>query len=155
MTDVITHTRIVPQEIMSAASPLPRLTTGELEIVSTLWNADPATISEVHVALGRPVGYTTVQTRLNRLVEKGVVSKSDDRPARYSALFNPEDVSRRDLDVLVRRVNGGKVVPLVAYLVRDRQLTPQEIADLRQLVDEAERQSRRSTPRGRLAGGKS
>src|SRR5690349_8899237 len=108
---------------MSAVPNPPRLTTGELEIVSALWRAGPATISETHVALGRPVGYTTVQTRLNRLVEKGVVSKSDERPARYRAMFSPEEVSRRDLDVLVRRVNDGQVVPLVACLVRERSLT--------------------------------
>ena len=138
---------------MSSASNLPRLTSGELEIVSALWHAGPATISDVHVALGRPVGYTTVQTRLNRLVEKGVVSKSDDRPARYRAMFSPEEVSRRDLDVLVRRVNQGQVVPLVAYLVRERSLTSEEIQDLRQLIDEAERQSRRNKAAERRKGG--
>lgn len=140
---------------MPAEPPVPRLTSRELEIVSALWKAGSASISEVHVALGRPVGYTTVQTRLNRLVEKGVISRSDERPARYQALFDPEDVSRRDLDVLVRRVNGGQVVPLVAYLVRDRRLTADEIAELRQLVDEAEQQSRSGAPRGRTSGGKS
>src|SRR5262245_23956077 len=137
---------------MTSASNLPRLTNGELEIVSALWNAGPATISDVHVALGRPVGYTTVQTRLNRLVEKGVVSKSDDRPARYRAMFSPEEVSRHDLDVLVRRVNQGQVVPLVACLVRDRNLTAAEIEDLRQLIDEAERQSRQNKPAQRRKG---
>ena len=138
---------------MGSVSKLPRLTSGELEIVSALWHAGPATISDVHVALGRPVGYTTVQTRLNRLVEKGVVSKSDDRPARYQARFSPEEVSRRDLDVLVRRVNQGQVVPLVAYLVRERSLTAEEIQDLRQLIDEAERLSRQSKAVERRKGG--
>jgi predicted transcriptional regulator len=129
------------------------LTTGELEIVAALWHAGPATISDVHVALGRPVGYTTVQTRLNRLVEKGVVSKSEDRPARYRAMFSPEQVSRHDLDVLVRRVNQGQVVPLVAYLVRERSLTAAEIDDLRRLIDEAERQSRQNKSAQRRRGG--
>ena len=117
---------------------VPRLTSGELHILEALWRAGPGTISEVHVALGQPIGYTTVQTRLNRLVAKGVVLKSDERPAHYRAAFGPEEVSRHDLEILVRRVNGGQVVPLVAYLVRDRTLTRDEINDLRQLIDEAE-----------------
>jgi predicted transcriptional regulator len=71
------------------------------------------------------------------------VTKSDERPAHYQAGFGPEEVSRRDLEVLVRRVNRGEVVPLVAYLVRDRTLTRDEIEDLRRLIDEAERQARR------------
>jgi len=127
---------------MSKTSP-PRLTSGELEILAALWHTGPATISEVHAALGQPIGYTTVQTRLNRLVSKGVVAKSDERPAHYRAGFGPEEVSRRDLEVLVRRVNQGEVVPLVAYLVRERTLSRDEIDDLRRLIDEAERQARR------------
>ena len=123
--------------------PPPRLTSGELEILAALWRTGPATISEVHAALGQPIGYTTVQTRLNRLVSKRVVAKSDERPAHYRAGFGPEEVSRQDLEVLVRRVNRGEVVPLVAYLVRDRTLSCDEIDDLRRLIDEAELQARR------------
>jgi predicted transcriptional regulator len=129
----------------------PRLTSGELEILTALWRAGPGTISAVHAALGQPIGYTTVQTRLNRLVTKGVVTKSDERPAHYRAALGPEEVSRHDLEVLVRRVNRGQVVPLVAYLVRDRTLTRDEISDLRRLIDEAELQARREN---RSAGGK-
>ena len=103
----------------------------------------------MHTALGQPIGYTTVQTRLNRLVTKGVVTKSEERPARYQAAFGPEEVSRHDLEVLVRRVNRGQVVPLVAYLVRDRTLTRDEIDDLRRLIDEAELQARRENRRVR------
>jgi len=135
---------------MDKARP-PRLTSGELEILAALWRTGPGTISEVHAALGQPIGYTTVQTRLNRLVAKEVVTKSDERPAHYQAAFGPEEVSRHDLEVLVRRVNSGQVVPLVAYLVRERTLTRDEISDLRRLIDEAELQARRKnrTDRGK------
>jgi predicted transcriptional regulator len=57
------------------------------------------------------------------------------------------------LEVLVRRVNQGEVVPLVAYLVRDRTLTRNEIDDLRKLIDEAERQARRESPPARAMEG--
>jgi predicted transcriptional regulator len=120
-----------------------RLAAGEIEILEMLWRRQPVSIAEAHEALGQRVGYTTVQTRLNRLVEKGIVSRSADRPARYSAAIGPADVSRRDLDVLVDRVNAGRVVPLVAQLVRGRTLSDAEIRELKQLIDEAERQSRR------------
>ena len=42
---------------------------------------------EAHQALGRPIGYTTMQTRLNRLVVKGVVTRLEERPARYAAVL--------------------------------------------------------------------
>src|SRR3990172_7212496 len=85
-----------------------RLTAGEIEILEMLWHARSATISEAHDALSRKVGYTTVQTRLNRLVEKGLVKKAGSHPASYRAVIQPEDVSRDDLNVLVDCVTGGR-----------------------------------------------
>jgi predicted transcriptional regulator len=120
-----------------------------MEILQMLWREGGVTISEAHRALDRPVGYTTVQTRLNRLVAKAVVTRSKDRPAKYQAAIAPEDVSAWDLDLLVERVSGGRVVPLVAHLVKDRTLSPQEILDLRRLLDEAERISKRDKPKGK------
>jgi Penicillinase repressor len=39
------------------------------------------------------VSYPTMQTRLNRLVEKGLVSRSEDRPARYRAAASRDQIS--------------------------------------------------------------
>ena len=116
----------------------PRLAAGEMEILQMLWRQPSVTILEAQRALDREVGYTTVQTRLNHLVAKGVVKRTDTRPAKYRAAVTPEAVSARHLDLLLERVSGGSVVPLVAHLVRDRTLSPDEVRQLRQLVDEAE-----------------
>jgi predicted transcriptional regulator len=119
-----------------------RLSPGEMEILQMLWREGPVALSEAQTGLGRAIGYTTVQTRLNRLVEKGIVARTADRPARYRAAVAPEEVSARHLDLLVERVSGGSVVPLVAHLVRDRLLSSEEIAELKQLIAEAERSAR-------------
>jgi BlaI family transcriptional regulator, penicillinase repressor len=121
----------------------PRLSAGEMEILQMLWREGPVALSEAQAGLGRDIGYTTVQTRLNRLVDKGVVTRTADRPARYAAAIAPEEVSGRHLDLLVERVSGGSVVPLVAHLVRDRALSPGDIAELKQLIADAERQGRK------------
>ena len=115
-----------------------RLGVGEIEILEMLWRKQPVTISQAQAALARQVGYTTVQTRLNRLVTKRLVKRSKTRPALYRSAIQPDDVSRDDLDVLVERVHGGQVVPLVAHLVRDRSLSATDIDELRRLIDEAE-----------------
>jgi predicted transcriptional regulator len=116
-----------------------RLVPGELEMLQMLWREGGVTILEAQQALGLPIGYTTVQTKLNRLVKKGVVEKSRQRPARYRASVTPEDVSQEDLDLLVERVSQGKVVPLVAHLVNRKDLDPSEISELKRLISEAER----------------
>ena len=123
-----------------------RLSAGEMEILQMLWREGGVTILEAQQALDRQIGYTTVQTRLNRLVAKGAVTRTRTRPAKYQPAVAPEDVSAGHLDLLVERVSGGSVVPLVAHLVKDRNLSPAEIDQLRRLIDEAARASRDDEP---------
>jgi predicted transcriptional regulator len=120
----------------------PRLSAGELEIMHMLWRRGPLTLSEAQTALGRKIGYTTIQTRLNRLVDKRVVARAAERPARYSAAVEPAEITAGHLALLVERVSGGSVVPLVAHLVRDWNLTGDEIAELKKLIAEAERHTK-------------
>jgi BlaI family penicillinase repressor len=116
-----------------------RLAAGELEFLQMLWREGSVTIREAQIALALSIGYTTVQTRLERLVKKCVASKSRTRPAKYSAAVSQEEVRGTDLDLLVERVGEGRVVPLVAHLVSHESVTPKELAELKALVAKAER----------------
>lgn len=118
-----------------------RLGAGELELLEVLWTKGPVTISEAQAGLTRSQGYTTVQTRLDRLVAKGVASRTKSRPSRYSAAVTQEQVSHDDLRILIRRVTHGKVVPLIAHLVNDRPLTTEEAEQIRRLIDAAEQRA--------------
>src|SRR5215213_6435429 len=113
---------------MPKKQPRP-LAAGELEILQVLWASEGLTLSEAHQAMlrsGRELGYTTVQTRLERLVEKKLVAKNKQRPAVYSANVAPEEVRANMVDSLLGRIAG--VVPLFAHLVQDPSLSA---ADLR------------------------
>ena len=111
-----------------------------------LWEHGSLTLSEAHEKVGRPIGYTTIQTRLNRLVEKGLATRTDERPARYSAAISRQDVSANHLELLVDRVTQGSVVPLVAHLVDDRSLTKEEVRELKRIIRDAERRLKEDTP---------
>jgi predicted transcriptional regulator len=119
------------------------LAAGELELLQMLWREESVTILQAQQALGLPIGYTTVQTRLNRLVKKRVAKKSTGRPAKYSAAVSADEVQCGDLDVLVDRVSGGRVTPLVAHLLDRHDLTAEELMELKELVAQAEKKSRR------------
>lgn len=117
-----------------------RFTAAEISVLRVLWDRQPATLAEAHEELcrrGPKIGYTTAQTRLERLVEKGVVAKSSDRPARYRATVEPEEVSRPLLDLLLERVSGA--LPLFAHLIQDRSLTKADLAEMKRLIAQAER----------------
>lgn len=134
---------------MSKRRPPPRLSPGEMEILEMLWREGPVSLSGAQAGLARKIGYTTIQTRLNRLVDKKLVARSTERPAQYTALVRPEEVSAGHLALLVERTTGGSVVPLIAHLVRDWKLSPEEITELKQLIADAERQSKSSRNEGR------
>ena len=117
----------------------PRLTASEMELMEMLWRENGVSILEAQKALGLPIGYTTVQTRLNRLVKKGVARKTAGRPAEYYASLTKGEVREADLELLVSRVSNGLVTPLVAHLVCRDSVSKEEIAELKRLVAEAEK----------------
>lgn len=130
-------------------APKRRLAAGDAQLLELLWQRGPLTLQQVHQSLSH-LGYTTVQTRLNRLAAKGLARRGDERPARYEAAIPREDVQARELTWLVERFTQGQVIPLVAELVRDRRLSPAEIDELRRLIDEAEKNAKTPNPkRGR------
>ena len=114
-----------------------KLSEGEMELLQLLWRLGPSSLSVVHQNYGRTIGYTTIQTRLNRMVVKGVVAKSDDYPTLYSAVVETEDASARYFEI-IRSVCGDNIAPLVSHLAKGRRLSPQEIAMLKQVIAEHE-----------------
>lgn len=121
---------------------------GELEIMAMLWREGPLTLAEAHqrfAEYGRPVSYPTMQTRLNRLAAKGMVQRSNDRPALYVAAISVEKVGAEHLDRWLLTTRQETVVPLVAHLISERPLSEREIVELKQLLDEAERLEKAQT----------
>jgi BlaI family penicillinase repressor len=136
---------------MSKQAAAPRFSPGELEIMSMLWAQGPLSLAEAHRCFGRfgrAVGYTTMQTRLNRLVDKGAVRRSRQRPARYEAAVKPEEVGARLIDVLLDKLSPDSVVPLVAHLISGRPLSSEEISKLKRLIAEAEASSKTGRGKG-------
>ncbi|MCY2962749.1 MAG: BlaI/MecI/CopY family transcriptional regulator [Planctomycetota bacterium] len=122
-------------------SPRSNPSEGDLELLNLLWEHGALSLSEVHERLGRDVGYTTVQTRLNRLCEKGLAekTKSGRQPTHYAALVEPAAVRETQVDQFIERVAPGSVVPLVAHLVQGTSLTREELSELKKLIRDAER----------------
>lgn len=121
-----------------------RVSPGEMELLSLLWAEGPLTLREAHRrfgAYGKPARYPTIQTRLNRLVEKGLAARSEERPAAYRAAVTRDQVGLGHLRELVAKLTGGDVVPLVARLLGEQRLTPRQIQELQALLAEARRKS--------------
>jgi BlaI family penicillinase repressor len=129
------------------------LPAAELEVLKTLWDGGPATVRQVMNRLhrrGRKVAYTTVLTFLTRLEQRGFV-KSDKSGMAY--VYQPkvtrEKVSKSRLRSLLEELYDGAAAPLVLQLVKDEQLSREDIDELQQLINRLDGKSRQVRKKSR------
>ncbi len=121
--------------------PRPGLSKAELEVARIVWELKSASVRQVHDAMpdGRRVDFTTVQTYLRRLEEKGYLNvRLENRSRIYSPRVKPHTVIRETVDDLVERLFGGDAMPLVKHLVEEKSFSPEEVDQLRQLLGRLE-----------------
>ena len=89
------------------------------------------------------MAYTTAQTLLTRLEQKGYVrSNKSDFAFVYRAKVTRNRVTQSRLKTLMSQLYDGAAGPLVLQLVRSEQLTAAEIDELHKLVDGLDRESK-------------
>jgi BlaI family transcriptional regulator, penicillinase repressor len=116
-----------------------RLTPLETEIMNVLWEISPATVQTVQRRLGRELAYTTVQTMLNVLVRKKKARRTlKDRAYYYRPAVKRDQVAGSAVKDLIDRLFGGSAESLVMSLVESRQLTPEKLARLQQMLEDRE-----------------
>jgi predicted transcriptional regulator len=122
----------------------------ELEVLRALWIEGPATVRAVMEHLhqrGRKVAYTTVQTMLGRLEQKGFARSDRSGVAYvYRAKVSRERFSRSRLRTLLDQLYDGAAGPLALQLIRSERLTPQEIDELRRLIERLDTGSKGQRP---------
>lgn len=115
----------------------PRLTEAELEIMNVLWDRREATVHEVIEGLGDGRAYTTVSTLVRILEQKGhVTSRKDGRRHLYAPAVPREAVEAATVRDLVQRVFGGSPGSLVRRLLEAEDVTKEDLAEIRRLLDE-------------------
>jgi predicted transcriptional regulator len=125
-----------------AKSDPPRPTAAELEILRALWSLGPSTVREVYDRLNhtKPTGYTTVLKLMQIMAEKGLVARNEQQRAHvYEAACRQEDTQRQLVGDLVERAFGGSATQLVMQALAAKRATPEELAEIRRILDEFER----------------
>jgi predicted transcriptional regulator len=113
-------------------------TDGELEILRVFWTRGPSSLAEVCDALrqGRDVATTTVATMLRVMFDKGLVRrKRSGRGHQWSAAVTQEAAARSMVGKIVDGIFEGSASRLVAHLVEAGQLSAEELAELRELIN--------------------
>jgi BlaI family transcriptional regulator, penicillinase repressor len=125
-----------------AKSDPPRPTAAELEILRVLWSHGLSTVREVHERLNqtKPTGYTTVLKLMQIMADKGLVVRNEEQRAHvYQAVCPREDTQRQLVGDLVERAFGGSATQLVMQALAAKRATPEELAEIRRILDEFER----------------
>jgi len=104
-----------------------RLSRFELQVMEVLWRTGEVSVREVHEALPKDPAYTTVQTIVQRLEQKGAVRRT--RKVGNALMFAPaitrKAVHRRLIDELLDLVGGSQ--PLLAHLVDSGKLSVDDL----------------------------
>jgi len=121
----------------------PQPTPAELDLLRALWTRGPSTVRELHAAVDRDIGYTTVLKLLQIMTEKGLVTRDESaRRHVYVAAVSEDATQRRLVADLLDRAFGGSRLDLVMQALSATPTTRDELRQIRALLDSLPGESR-------------
>jgi predicted transcriptional regulator len=117
--------------------PEPAFTQRELDIMSILWRRGSATVAEVRDELSDDLAYTSVLSALQTLEEKGYIDHSaEGRAYRYWPLVAADAAGGSALTRVLDKIFHGSAEQLLAQLVSERRIPPDELRRMRRLLQD-------------------
>jgi predicted transcriptional regulator len=118
-------------------------TAAEVDILAALWRLGPATVREVHEALGKDCGYNTTLTQMRLMTDKGLLRRSERfRNHVYEPAVPPERMQQRIAGDLMQRVFGGSAKRLILGALGAKPPASDELAEIRGMIDAFDRGKR-------------
>lgn len=117
------------------------LTKFEWEIMKLVWKKGNATVRDVHEALPPSLSraYTTIQTYMERLVEKKYLTKEKIGLVNfYSSKVKEKDTLKRETNHFVKNAFDGSFSKLAAFLFNTHDFDEKDLEEIKQLIEEKE-----------------
>ena len=118
------------------------LSDGEWKIMKLLWASPSLSLREITNALDEETGWSrpTVHVMLKRLIEKNAVGLDDSgKLQKYYPKVSHGDLAPNETESFLNRVYNGSIGMLFTALTERKKLSEKDIAELRQILDEAEK----------------
>lgn len=114
-----------------------QISEAEAVVMDVLWRSHPLGADEVVAALAeRDWAEPTIKTLLNRLLTKGAISASrGGRRYLYSPVLQRQAWVAEQSSGMLDKLFDGRVAPLVAHFSQRGALSPQDIAELKALIE--------------------
>jgi BlaI family penicillinase repressor len=120
-------------------------TNSELEILQVIWLHGPVSVRFVNDELNhkKQVGYTTTLKHMQIMKEKGLLKRSEKgRKHIYNVVLREKEAKTLLLDKFVKTAFGGSAMDLVMQALGNHQTTPDELEDLKALIDKIEKDNK-------------
>ena len=116
-----------------------KLFDSELKVMDVLWKRGDTPAKEIAKVLTAELGWNvnTTYTLINRCISKGAIQRSEPGFLCH-ALIPKSAVQEAETDELINKVYDGSADKLFAALLGRKQLSPQQIEKLRQIVGDLE-----------------
>lgn len=124
---------------MASVMTKPTPTSAELAILQVLWRRGPATVREVHDALGADTAYTTVLKTMQIMAGKKLVKRDESsRSHLYAPLVQAAPTETRLVNELMDKAFEGSAAKLAVRALATGKASKAELAEVRALLDELE-----------------
>ena len=113
----------------------------ELQILRILWELGPSPVRLIHQRLEAEKGtnYSTTVKMLSVMLEKGLVKRDESvTPQVYRAASSQKVTQRKMLGDLIDKVYDGSALSLVMQALAASKASPEDLAEVRRMVDELE-----------------
>ena len=111
----------------------------EWQVMNVVWSSEPVPTSDIVSRLGESRGWhsRTIRTLLDRLVKKRALTQQrDGKRYLYSAAVSKEDCAKKERRSFVDRVFGGNASAMILNVVRETELSEEDISELERLLKE-------------------
>lgn len=110
----------------------------ELEILQVVWANQPCTVKVIHehVSQIREIGYTTTLKQIQRMLDKGLLTRQPGKGKSYlySAAESAQTTQGQLFDRLVENAFGNSVTELMMHALGKSKASPDEIEQIKKII---------------------
>ena len=113
-----------------------KLFESEMKIMELVWQYEPVSAKKLSLIARDTIGWNknTTYTVIKKLIEKGYV-KREDPDFICTSVISKKEVSASETKSLIDRLFGGSRKALFSALLEDENLTDEDIAALRDMIE--------------------
>ena len=124
------------------AQTLPAISDAEWVVMRQFWQRGEATTADIVASLDGRMHWKprTVQSLIRRLTDKGALAvEAVGREFRYSPAVDQDQCQHEESRSFLDRVFNGRLTPFVAGLMDREEVSQDDLAALREVLNQAER----------------